>query len=316
MKKSLFQFFISFTVLTMLLAFLPTRPVQAFESIEWNETWNTPRTITTDYVVENGGSLTITTTVTVACSDADPYPSGRSDKIEIYVHDGGMLYLTGATLQGQTTGSCWEGIVLESTSDEVIIEDSEIRDATTGIYIHNVSPWITGTHIHHIAGADGEYGISAESAYGIRVFNDTGYAEPSIISNTIDNVSGGSGISSDSGGTAGGSAYGIKISNTSIHELSSVIKQNKINDIQGGNGGIGTNGNNGSAGDDGTQVIPPGNGGNGSNGSNGGNGGMGIGISIENAGPLMANNRIDHVFGGNGGYGGDGGTGGRGGNSF
>ena len=183
-----------------------------------------------------------------------------------------------------------------------------------GSYIHNVSPWITGTHIHHIFGADRVW-------HGCRIslwYPNIQLTKMAMLNPTLSVIQL---IMStevlvhlvDQGALPVDLLIGIKIINTSINELSSVIKQNTIKDIHGGNGGNGTNGTNGSGGDDGTQVIPPENGGNGSNGSDGGGGGLGIGLSIENAGPLIANNNIIHVIGGNGGFGGDGGPGGRGG---
>jgi hypothetical protein len=308
-------------LMTTWLAGFPLRSVQAYTVIDTPQVWNTPQTITSDIVIEDGGSLTIQTTLTFECQDTGtPLPDGQDgEKIEILVRPGSTLVIEDAVLQGVAAGSCWWGIqYLESTGS---IRNSEIRDAMHGVVIQNASIEVTGNHIHQIRGIDktilDPYRADAE---GIHIRFDGGAGtQPLVSGNLIENLQAGAG-SDDPAATPdermGGLAYGIRILDYSSVPQAPVIDSNQILAVQGGNGGVGAPGVNGADGTPGTEIVLPGDAGWGGAGTRGGSGGDAYGIYLYQVSAILSDNRIQSIVGGQGGLGGAGGSGGTGGSAF
>jgi hypothetical protein len=308
MKRTVTNLILSLFLLISALAIPAHRPVQAFTVISDPTVWTTPRTITSDVVVT--GSLTIQTTLTIACSDSAPSSVyGYSDRIEIIAVPGGTVNIETAILQGESTGGCWQGVVFDDGSFGHVT-DSEIRDAVVGLYANDASPEFSRNHIHDLLGPDGvtagEYGTLVA---GISVDQTDAPTLPTIDGNLIENVVGGAGQTGDLafGGGSGGAAYGIRFSIQGDIATTPVISNNQIHDIQAGNGGDGMPGDPGMDGDLGIPAYP------GNGGGTGGNGGWAYGIYHAGAAADLTGNIISGIFAGNGGSGGPGGDGGWGG---
>ncbi len=67
-------------ILFMLLALAPIAPVNAYSTITVDTTWDTPRTISSDVVVDNYATLSIIANITFDCSDPAPSPDGLTDR--------------------------------------------------------------------------------------------------------------------------------------------------------------------------------------------------------------------------------------------
>jgi hypothetical protein len=290
--------------------------------------WSTDQAITTDVVVQSGATLTIQgVTVTAAASDPAPYSKGLSDKIEIIVESGGALIVEPGAVLTALQWSDWYGVVFLPGSDGSIT-GAKIELGTVGVTIYGASPTISGNTIAPMSGRDsavpGVGGTAArgEMAAGIVI---SGTCASQVAYNTIVNIFGGDGadgIAGSAGGAnggaggvgqhggAGGGAVGIQV----IAGAAPIVRDNVISVITGGNGGNGGAGGIGGDGFDGSGLFPDGNpGGAGGISGHGGYGTAAYGISILGASPVVWNNRISFVSGGNGGDSGPGGAGGAGG---
>ena len=303
-------------VLFLLVAFLPPKEVSAEWLVTGNVTLSTHTTAVRDWVITSGGVLTISpgVTVTVNCTDSDPYTLGTDpNKIEIIVEDG-TLIADGVIFVGATPGTaCWHGIRVLGDGDAQIT-NSRIEDARIGITVEGSSPTISGNTIRNIRGADQTPTSFPQTAYGI--FVNSAAAGLSILNNTIEYVRGGAGCNTCDTPN-GRSAYGIVVNDTT----GLTIEGNTIGYIYGGNGGTGAagvdgaNGANGTVGSNAGAVGQPG-----TPGQNGGNGGEAYGIHVHSTLPTNATtiskNLITQLTAGNGALGGTGGKGGKGGNGY
>jgi len=309
MKKSIL--FNVLIVILLIFAFFPAKEAHATPYyITGTLTIDVDTTIDRDWVVTSGGSLTIASgvTLTVNCSDADPYTLGNdATKIEIIVEEG-VLIADGATFQGAVAASsCWYGIEVWDEGDANLTNNT-IRDAVRGITVSDASPLISGNTITQIHGVDSAM-IPTRTAYGILVYGAG--SEPVIAENVISQVHGGNGctvgVCTDRDGS---DAYGIFAADS----LNAVITENRITSIYGGDGVNGVAGTAGGNGANGTDSHPGGYaGGTGGTGEDGGDGGDAYGMMIHTLTAEVSDNIINNIYGGDAGSGGLGGTGGHGG---
>lgn len=318
MKKRFINIILSIIILVTTLVTTPPSSVQAFMEITGTEVWTTPRNISTDVVIRDTGSLTISTSVVFGCEETGE-PGGGMDeeKVEIIVESGGILMIEDAILQGAEEGACWHGILYWMGSGYV--KTSEISDAMgAAIVIVDSTIEVSGNHIHSI------YGINrtVENPYyadvdGIRINYHTGVGMTPVISgNIIEEIVAGNGSSEEAAGAfgmSGGTAHGIGIRNYTSGSRTAIVSNNIIQNIIGGNGGDGAIGSTGSKGTAGTYTTPAGAGTSGGTGVDGGDAGLADGIYIYETSPSIEGNQIQDIIGGEGGQGGAGGAGGEGG---
>ena len=202
----------------------------------------------------------------------------------IEVRSGGRLTINNATLMGDGTAGCWQGIRILSGDNLSSITDSFISDASIGIYIQSSGPTVVNNDIANLRGADADpedMFPSAEDAAGIFIKETDEDHIPTIRDNHIQSVLGGTGYSGADGdlengrgedGLNGGMASGI-IAKESEHII---IENNVIEELNGGacgDGGDGLDGADGALGETGERGFQ---------GGAAGNPGLTIGIYVVN----------------------------------
>lgn len=269
-------------IVIVLLGLTPVQPVQAQpQIINTDTTWSGWVEINSDVIVQNDATLTIEPGTEVSITV-------HSDiKIDIQK---GSLVADGVTFSTYFGGHQWTGIRVYDNAD---IRNSVIRDANTGILIHNLSnsglATITGNEITNLRGKHGITGeVYGKPAYGIHVMSGS----PEISNNLIHDILSGNGLAGilDQQGGSGGVAAGIL-----IYTLGSgtELSENTITNVRGGNGGAGYSGLADS----------------GQHGSWGGPGGLAYGIDIQGGSKIkVIGNQISDIRSGYGGTGGHGGS--------
>jgi hypothetical protein len=298
------------TAIILIFTLIPTETVQAAPyNVEGYELWDADRPVDDDVIIGDGDHLEIrNATLTMSCTE----------KPVIEVQSGGRLTITGATLRGDGTAGCWQGIRINSGDNLSSITDSYISDASTGVYIRSSGPTVTDNEITNLRGADAnpeDTFPSAEDAAGIYIEETDEDHVPTIRGNTIHHVFGATGFSGADGdlengrgddGLDGGMASGIIVKNSERI----IIENNVIEELNGGacgDGGNGLDGADGALGEAGE---------NGYMGGAAGDPGLTIGIYVVNVTTSeITGNTIRNLYaspGCNGGDGGDGGSGGAG----
>ena len=298
------------TTMIFIFTLIPIGIVQAEAyEVEGYEFWDEDQSVDDDVIVEDGDHLEIRDAIiTMSCTE----------RPMIEVRSGGRLTINNATLMGDGTAGCWQGIRILSGDNLSSITDSSISDASTGIYIQSSGPTIVNNDISNLRGADADpedMFPSAEDAVGIFIKETDEDHIPTIRDNHIQSVLGGTGYSGADGdlengrgedGLNGGMASGI-IAKESEHII---IENNVIEELNGGacgDGGDGLDGADGALGETGERGFQ---------GGAAGNPGLTIGIYVVNVTTSeITGNTVRNLYsapGCNGGNGGSGGTGGAG----
>ena len=298
------------TTMIFIFTLIPIGIVQAEAyEVEGYELWDEDRSVDDDVIVENGDHLEIRDAIiTMSCTE----------RPMIEVRSGGRLTINNATLMGDGTAGCWQGIRILSGDNLSSITDSFISDASIGIYIQSSGPTVVNNDIANLRGADADpedMFPSAEDAAGIFIKETDEDHIPTIRDNHIQSVLGGTGYSGADGdlengrgedGLNGGMASGI-IAKESEHII---IENNVIEELNGGacgDGGDGLDGADGALGETGERGFQ---------GGAAGNPGLTIGIYVVNVTTSeITGNTVRNLYsapGCNGGNGGSGGTGGAG----
>ena len=298
------------TTMIFIFTLIPIGIVQAEAyEVEGYELWDEDRSVDDDVIVEDGDHLEIRDAIiTMSCTE----------RPMIEVRSGGRLTINNATLMGDGTAGCWQGIRILSGDNLSSITDSFISDASIGIYIQSSGPTVVNNDITNLRGADADpedMFPSAEDAAGIFIKETDEDHIPTIRDNHIQSVLGGTGYSGADGdlengrgedGLNGGMASGI-IAKESEHII---IENNVIEELNGGacgDGGDGLDGADGALGETGERGFQ---------GGAAGNPGLTIGIYVVNVTTSeITGNTVRNLYsapGCNGGNGGSGGTGGAG----
>ena len=298
------------TTMIFIFTLIPIGIVQAEAyEVEGYELWGEDRSVDDDVIVEDGDHLEIRDAIiTMSCTE----------RPMIEVRSGGRLTINNATLMGDGTAGCWQGIRILSGDNLSSITDSFISDASIGIYIQSSGPTVVNNDIANLRGADADpedMFPSAEDAAGIFIKETDEDNIPTIRDNHIQSVLGGTGYSGADGdlengrgedGLNGGMASGI-IAKESEHII---IENNVIEELNGGacgDGGDGLDGADGALGETGERGFQ---------GGAAGNPGLTIGIYVVNVTTSeITGNTVRNLYsapGCNGGNGGSGGTGGAG----
>ena len=177
------------TTMIFIFTLFPIGIVQAEAyQVEGYELWDEDRSVNDDVIVENGDHLEIRDAIiTMSCTE----------KPLIEVRSGGRLTITNATLKGDGTAGCWQGIRINSGDNLSSITDSFISDAGIGVYIRSSGPTVTGNEITNLRGADADpedMFPSAEDAAGIFIEETNEDHVPTIRDNHIHYVLGVQGI--------------------------------------------------------------------------------------------------------------------------
>jgi hypothetical protein len=287
-----------------------------------------------ELIVEEGGQLIIAPGAVLTATEV-------SDWGGVVFLPGSGGEISGATLAFGVAGVTIIDAspdVVSNTIQYMYGPGSSVGTMAAGVIVSGTSTsLIQDNHIYDIAGLDGinraaesgNNGTPGGSAVGIYVHGAT----PSLVGNTIELVSagngghGGSGTMGQDGDTPGnsgtdggdggdggmsGKAWGIRVEGaTSTAALvdgaatSWGIYNNVIRTVSanfGGDGGRGGDGGDGADGADGTSTATDGGlGGVGGNPGDGADGNPAYGIYIQGLSPAVQGNRIDGVYGGEGG---------------
>ena len=251
------------TAIILIFTLIPIETVQAIPyDVEGYELWEEDHLVDDDVIIGDGDHLEIrNATITISCTE----------RPMIEVQSGGRLTINSATLKGDGTAGCWQGILINSGDNLSSITDSFIFDAGydanfdgydgigTAISIVSSGPTITGNEIANLRSTDAEPGrVSArgEGAAGIFIEGTDEDHVPTIRGNYIHHVFGATGFSGadgdlengrGDGGQSGGIASGII-----VHASDQIlIENNVIEELHGGacgDGGDGLDGADGAMG--------------------------------------------------------------------
>ena len=306
MKKSASCLLIAFI---LIFTPIPIETVQAEAyDVEGYEIWDGDRSVDDDVIIGEGDHLEIrNATITMSCTE----------RPMIMVGFGGRLTIENATIMGDGTPGCWQGIRIVSGDNLSSISNSVISDASTGVYIRSSGPTVVDNEIANLRGADADpenkYS-SGEYAAGIYIEETNEDHVPTIRGNHIQYLLGGSGFSGADGdlengrgddGQGGGMAVGIYARESE----NIVIENNIIEELNGGtcgDGGDGLDGADGAPGEVGERLVMK--------AVRRAISGLTIGIYVINvASSEITGNTIRNLYSAPGCNGGDGGAGGAGG---